>query len=133
MRSHLSPPDELTFSVPDDSHGGDEGELVAALRDFQNAVFRHPIAVQSLYAALVREGRRYAETPEGAQLLDRLARSPGLAKTRMAWEVITMSAFVEKPDGALPSVFLDKLVREIKVSALEPLLSRLFERKRARP
>ncbi len=51
----------------------------------------------------------------------------------MAWEVVTLSAFVEKPDSALPSVFMDKLVREIKVSALEPILSRLFERKRVRP
>jgi hypothetical protein len=123
-------PAELTFGpegVEDDS------ELIQALRSLQNAIFRHPIAIQSLYAALVREGREYAKTPEGAELLESLARSPSLAKTRMAWEVISLGAFVEHPDGALPSVFMDKLVREIKVSALEPLLSRLFERKRVRP
>lgn len=130
MRLDPIDPTELTFGpegVEDDS------DLLQALRSFQNAIFRHPIAIQSLYAALVREGREYAKTPEGADLLQRLARSPGLAKTRMAWEVITLSAFVEHPDGALPSVFIDKLVREIKVSALEPILSRLFERKRVRP
>ena len=130
MRLEPVAPAELTFgheSVEDDS------ELFQALRSLQNAIFRHPIAIQSLYAALVREGREYAKTPEGAELLDSLARSPGLAKTRMAWEVISLGAFVEHPDSALPSVFMDKLVREIKVSALEPLLSRLFERKRVRP
>jgi hypothetical protein len=125
-----SRPRELTFRPED---GADDGELFGVLRDFQNAVFRHPIAIQSLYSALVREGREYAKTKEGAELLERLASSPGLAKTRMAWEVVTLSAFVEKPDGALPSVFVDKLVREIKVSLLEPVLSRLFERKRGRP
>jgi hypothetical protein len=124
------PPAELTFG-PEGVE--DDGELFHLLRSLQNAVFRHPIAIQSLYAALVREGREYAKTPEGAELLQGLARSPGLAKTRMAWEVITLSAFVEHPDSALPSVFIDKLVREIKVSALEPILSRLFERKRVRP
>jgi hypothetical protein len=130
VRLELGAPAELTFGP----EGVDDGsELFRALRDFQNAIFRHPIAIQSLYAALVREGREYAKTPEGGELLERLARSPGLAKTRMAWEVITLSAFVENPDSALPSVFLDKLVREIKVSALEPVLSRLFERKRVRP
>jgi hypothetical protein len=132
VRFAAASPAELTFHA-EGERDVDDSELVRALRAFQNAVFRHPIAIQSLYTALVREGREYAKTQEGSELLERLASSPGLAKTRMAWEVITLSAFVEKPEGALPSVFLDKLVREIKVSALEPVLSRLFERKRGRP
>ena len=78
----------------------------------------------------MREGRAFAKTPEGARLRDGLSRSPTLAKTRMVWEVLSLSAFVEKPDGALPAVFAEALVRAIKVKAVEPLLSRLFERRR---
>lgn len=117
---------------PDSADAVHDAELYPLLRQLQDAVFRHPLAVQSLFSALVREGREYAKTDEGQRLLAGLSRSPGLAKTRMVWEVITLSAFVPKPEGALPSVLLEKLVREIKVSALEPLLSRLFERSSAR-
>lgn len=124
---------ELVFGPPANQAPPEaELELYPLLRRLQDAVFRHPLAVQSAFSALVSEGRAYAETPEGQQLLAGLARSPGLAKTRMVWEVLTLSAFVPKPEGALPSVLLDTLVREIKVSALEPLLSRLFERRSER-
>lgn len=107
-----------------------EAELGRALRSLQDALWRHPVAVQAAYSALVREGREFAKTAEGARLLDGLSRSPALAKTRMVWEVLSLSAFVEKPDGALPSVFADALVRAIKVNAIEPVLSRLFERRK---
>jgi hypothetical protein len=107
-----------------------EAELLGALRSLQDMLWRHPMAVQAAFSALVREGRAFAKTPEGARLRDDLARSPTLAKTRMVWEVLSLSAFVERPDGALPGVFADALVRAIKVKAVEPLLSRLFERRR---
>ncbi|HEX2872665.1 MAG TPA: hypothetical protein VHP33_15450 [Polyangiaceae bacterium] len=107
-----------------------EAELLSSLRSLQDALWRHPMAVQAAFSALVREGRAFAKTPEGARLRDGLSRSPTLAKTRMVWEVLSLSAFVEKPEGALPGVFADALVRAIKVKAVEPLLSRLFERRR---
>ena len=107
-----------------------EAQLEAALRTLQENLWRHPIAIQAAYSALVREGRKFARTEEGARLLDGLSRSPTLAKTRMVWEVLSLSAFVEKPDAALPSVFSEALVRAIKVNAIEPVLSRLFEHRR---
>jgi len=128
---------ELVFSDGDDTgahadfepDGADEEELVELLSAVQRAVWRHPIAVQAAFAALVREGKRFAETPEGAELLAALSRSPTLARARNVWEVVTLSAFEAEPEGALPSVFLDTLVRGLKVRALEPLLARLFERR----
>ncbi len=105
-------------------------EFESLLESIRSAAFRHPVAVQSAFAALVAEGRRYAETPEGVELLDGLLNSPTLSRMRVAWEVLTMSAFVEKPEGALPSVFVENLVRGLKVNALEPLLARLLERRR---
>jgi hypothetical protein len=128
-----SPFVELVFSEEDrpaSEAKESSRELEALLESTRAAVFRHPIAVQAAFAALVAEGRRYAETEEGAELLEGLLRSPTLSRLRVAWEVLTMSAFVEKPEGALPSVFLDTLMRGLKVTALEPLLARLLERGR---
>jgi hypothetical protein len=123
---------ELIFSEDDApaSEATDaNSELEGLLESVRAAVFRHPIAVQAAFAALVAEGRRYAETAEGTELLEGLLRSPSLSRLRVAWEVLTMSAFVEKPEGALPSVFVDTLMRNLKVTALEPLLARLLERR----
>jgi hypothetical protein len=120
---------ELVFGDAEPVRSDDDRELIAALRSFQEALWRHPMAVQTVFSALVREGREYAKTPEGAALQDGLSRSPSLARARMIWEVLSLSAFVEKPDGALPSVFLETLLRGVKVGAIEPLLSRLFERR----
>lgn len=106
-----------------------EVDLTQALRQLQLALWHHPIAVQAAFSALVREGRRFAETEEGARLRDGLARSETLAKTRMVWEVLSLSAFSEKSEGALPSVFADALVKAIKSNAIEPVLSRLFDRR----
>ena len=106
MKSPPSWPEaELTFYPANGSPArntatAQEDELSDVLRAFQDAVFRHPIAIQGLFAALVREGREYAKTEEGATLLARLSKSPSLAKTRMVWEVLTLSAFVEEPEGA---------------------------------
>jgi hypothetical protein len=109
-----------------------EAELLTMLRTLQDALWRHPQAVQAAFSALVREGRAFAQTPEGARLRAGLARSATLAKTRMVWEVLSLSAFVESPHGSLPSVFADALVRAIKVNAVEPILARLFRRGPAR-
>jgi hypothetical protein len=126
---------ELVFS---DAEGGDgdtfeEGsdrEFAELLEAVRTAAFRHPLAVQAAFSALVREGRRFAKTEEGVQMLDALLHSTSLSRLRVVWEVLTMSAFVERPDGAVPSVFIDTLVRGLKVNALEPLLARLLERRR---
>jgi hypothetical protein len=124
---------ELVFSEEDPADGlqsDGEVELARLLESIRGAVFRHPIATQAAFAALVAEGRRFSTTPEGAALLQALLRSSTISRLRVAWEVLTMSAFVESPEGAVPSVFIDTLVRRLKVTALEPLLARLLERRR---
>jgi hypothetical protein len=123
---------ELVFSEEDVSEAfqsDEEAELARLLESIRGSVFRHPIATQAAFAALVAEGRRFAMTPEGAALLQALLRSPTISRLRVAWEVLTMSAFVESPQGAVPSVFIDTLVQRLKVTALEPLLARLLERR----
>ncbi len=96
------------------------------LRAVQRALFRHPVAAQSAFRALVAEGRRYAGTPEGAELLERLRRSAAVARARLLWEVLSVRSFAETEEG-MPELFVDRLASALRVEHLEPLLARALE------
>lgn len=64
----------------------------------RRAVLGHPAAARSLLDLLVAEGRRYAETPEGAQLRDALAASEAVDHLRRIWETISLNVL----DGPVP-------------------------------
>jgi len=104
-------------------------EVEDALYQLQDILLRHPLVTQAAFGSLVREGRRVAATPAGAALLDRLSRSASVARARMIWEVLSLNAFVEPSTSALPSVFLERVVKALAIDALEPLLSRIFEKR----
>lgn len=104
-------------------------EVMRTLGALQRAIFKHPMAVQAAFATLVAEGRRFAETEEGREWRDRLLRAKQTGRLRMVWEVLSLGAFTERSDGLLPSVFVDSLVRTLAREHLEPLLSRVFERR----
>ena len=108
--------------------GGDP-ELEAALGLLQELIWTHPVAFQRGYAALVREGRAHAKSPEGAALREKLERSDFVARARMVWDVLSMSAFSPEGDEALPSVFVDVMARAATSLDLEPLLARVFKEK----
>ena len=111
---------------------GEEGvavdaELHATLCAFQDLIWSHPVAFQRAFAALVREGRAFARTAEGAELRSALERSPVFARSRMIWDVLSMSAFVDSTEDVLPSVFVDALARAADSADLEPILARVFK------
>ena len=112
-----------------DSPGPDEAQLIFALETVHRAIFQYPMAIQAAFSALVVEGRRYAETDEGAVLCQRLGRARVMGRARILWDVLSMSAFTERNDGPLPSVFADTLVRALKSRHIEPLLSKILERR----
>ncbi|HVU05080.1 MAG TPA: hypothetical protein VHE30_25195 [Polyangiaceae bacterium] len=105
-----------------DAEGADD-----VLRRIASALFRHPAATQAAFSALVAEGRSFARTPEGARLARALARSDVVARGRMIWEVLGMSAFQEHGSG-LPTVLVDEFARVAELEGLETALSRVFER-----
>lgn len=91
--------------------GDRDAEIDRALRLVQRAIVKHPVAAQAIYAALVREGRAYAETEAGAELRARLQRSETAARVRTAWEILTFGMLEhDAPPGALPSVLVHALV-----------------------
>lgn len=106
--------------------GDPEDELFDALRAAQAAIARHPVAAQSVFSALVAEGRRYGATPEGAALRESLARSDLIRRGRVLWEVATLNVLEERPEGALPSKVVDALVQAAATPDLERMLGRLF-------
>jgi hypothetical protein len=107
----------------------DDDETLGALVALQKAIFKYPLAIQAAFAALVAEGRAYAETEEGAQWHQRLCQAKRMGRARMVWEVLSLSAFTERYEGLLPTVFVDALIRTLKTRHLEPALSKVFERR----
>lgn len=116
---------DVGATAPDD----DARDVEAVLYRLQDALLRHPMVTQTVFSWLVREGRRFATTPEGAELRDRLIASSSAARARMIWEVLSLNAFVEHAESSLPSVFLERVVKALTIDGLEPLLSRVFERR----
>ncbi len=104
-------------------------DCVLSLQALQRVLFEHPIAAQAAFAALVAEGRRYAETEEGAAWQRRLRESQLVRDGRVVWEVLTQNSFEENRDVLLPSVFVDALARAAAINGLEPFLSMVFEEK----
>jgi hypothetical protein len=63
-------------------------ELLLAAR---RAVIGNPIAARSVHDLLVAEGRRYANTPDGAQLRDALVASAAVENLRRVWETVSLN------------------------------------------
>jgi len=101
--------------------------LLAVLRALQGVALKHPVAFQAGFAALVAEGRRFAETAEGAAWRERLAHSALLHRARLALEVGTLWMLEDEPRGPMPSAYLDALFLAASGPELEPLVDHLFQ------
>lgn len=103
-----------------------EDERMRILRGLQRIVLEHPIAAQGAFAALVAEGRRFAETAEGSRLRERLVRSPLLQRVRTGFDAATLWMLEEKSASELPSTYVDVLLAAAQGRGLEPLIDRLL-------
>jgi hypothetical protein len=133
----VAAPDEPRTDDPHDVHPGDdamtdEGDrALTFVRKALRLLLEHPVAAKQAYAALAREGRAYAATPEGAALRDRLLASRRLRRASLLWRSLTMGMLDEDDPGELPSGYLDHLLRAVDRPDLERLLGRLhLERSR---
>jgi hypothetical protein len=57
----------------------------------RRAVLGNPAGARHLHDMLVAEGRRYADTPEGAELRDALINSEAVENLRRVWETISLN------------------------------------------
>jgi hypothetical protein len=92
--------------------GHDDDAGVAVLREAQAVLVKYPIAAQAAFAALVREGRRFAATDDGRAWKSRLAGSPLVAQARTLFESLA-GGLLDERGGALPSAYADALIRAL--------------------
>lgn len=115
----------LAPRAPEDP-GAEDTDVLVRLTGLQRALFKHPAAAQALYAALVAEGRAWAETEEGRARWEALATSPKVRQARAAWETTTLNSLDARRVGTLPGVYVDALLAAAGHEDPEALFARLF-------
>lgn len=115
--------DRLFAHEPAAAAGGDE--TLRRLHQARLLLVKYPVAAQALFAALVAEGRRYAETPEGRVARARLADSDLVRKGRAVFEAVS-AGLVSEHEGPLPSAFLEAFLEATRRDGLEAVLGQVF-------
>lgn len=98
-----------------------DDETVRRLREAQTLLVKYPVAAQAAFAALVREGRSFARTADGAAWRRRLVGSPLLARARTLFEGLA-GGIVGAEEGPLPTVYVHAFMRALD-SELEVVLA----------
>ncbi|HEX3732788.1 MAG TPA: hypothetical protein VHU91_07710 [Mycobacteriales bacterium] len=80
----------LLPAPPTDAEGP-ERTMFELLLSVRRAVLGNPAAARGLHDLLVAEGRRYADTAEGAELRDALAASEAVDNLRRIWETLSLN------------------------------------------
>lgn len=102
-------------------------QSVDIIKQFQAIILKHPVASKAAFAALMAEGRAYARTPEGAQLLGKIERSELLHRARMLLDLPGLSALEDDRVTALPSTLLDTIFMMASNSENNEYIAALFE------
>jgi hypothetical protein len=81
----------LLPAPPAETAGGAERTVFELLLGVRRAVLGNPVAARGVHDLLVAEGRRYADTPAGAQLRDALVTSDAVENLRRVWETLSLN------------------------------------------
>jgi len=103
-----------------------EDELARVIWQAHIVLLKHPVAARAAFRAVAAEGRRFAETEEGARWKHRLAGSDLVRRGRSVWELATLGMVDETP-AVLPTQFVDMLCYAAGLADLEPALARAVE------
>jgi hypothetical protein len=103
----------LLPAPPEDA--GTERTVFDLLTGLRRAVLGSPAAARGLHDVLTAQGRRYAQTEEGARLRDALASSAAVENLRVAWETVSLNvldgpAAPGCPPDAWAALFADAVV-----------------------
>jgi hypothetical protein len=93
----------------------------------RRAVLGNPAAARGLHDLLIAEGRRYAQSPEGAGLRDALIASEAVENLRRLWETVSLNVLdgPAMPDSA-PTAWAELLADAVIGHGLDDaILSRL--------
>ena len=97
--------------APSATEGAPRTALHDLLVDAQRAVLGNPVAARGVWDLLVAQGKRYAQTPEGARLRDALVASDAVDQLRRVWEAVSLNA-LDGPAGpsGVPDAWAELLV-----------------------
>jgi len=112
-------------AVEEDGAAALDRAVLALMRRGARLVWTHPVAAQAAFAALVAEGRAFAQTDEGARWEAALRGSPAIERAFRAFEMLTGNILLENPEVVLPSGYLDLLVEAAALRDLGPWLAQL--------
>lgn len=104
--------------------GDDFGPIRALLDRLRLRILEHPAAAQALFAALVAEGRWFAQTEDGQAWARKLERSKLLAGSRRIWDALSLGMIAEDPDTTLPSAYVELLAQAARREDVEDRLRR---------
>ncbi|MBI4516547.1 MAG: hypothetical protein HY699_12115 [Deltaproteobacteria bacterium] len=99
-----------------------EDSLATVLRAAALLMLKHPAAAQAAFRALVAEGRRFAQTPEGRRWQAQLAGSELIRRGRALWEGSMLNALEDSPEAVMPSAIIDAVVQAISRPDLDRAL-----------
>lgn len=96
------------------------------LRNLQGVLLKHPVAFQAAFSALVSEGEKFAQTPEGHEIRNRLERSPIVHQLQYAFDISTLSLLERDSPSILPSAYIDVLFMLANSEDADRVLDQLF-------
>jgi hypothetical protein len=105
--------------------------VVELLQRASLLLLKHPVAAQAAFAALVAEGRRFAETPEGRRWKAALKSSELAWRGHALWEGSLLKVLEERADSPLPTAILEALIQAASRSDTTALLQQVLEHEAA--
>ena len=121
---------EEACDVPRIALRDDSDEVLRLIRALQVVVLKNPGAAQSVFSAFVAEGKRFAETENGAEWKERLTKSSLFQRAQNVFQCATLWMLEDEPSQDLPSAYLDAVFMMAESPALEVLLQNLLSEDR---
>jgi hypothetical protein len=105
----------------------DDDVLARRLREGQRLLESSPELARAIAQACVAQGRRFAQTPEGARWKETLSRSELMRRGRLIWQAYGLDALLDGEPELASSDWLDSLVARFVSADLAALLAALMK------
>ena len=104
----------------------DYGSLISVLRFIQRLLVQNPQAVGAIVQAVVAEGYRFAESPDGQRWKGLLTRSELMQRGRLIWDSFGFGSLMDAGPTFVPSDWLELIVDGLMNADLETILTLLI-------
>ena len=105
----------------------DYDNLISVLRFIQRLLDQNPRAVGAIVQAVVAEGYRFAESPDGQRWKALLTQSELMQRGRLIWDSYGFGSLMDTTPARVPSDWLDLIASELMNADLETVLTQLID------